>query len=122
MVASGKARFYPNALMLLVLRFFIRLYQFTLSPVLSLLGGPGAGCRFEPTCSTYFLKAVEMHGVVRGSWLGLKRLARCHPWGGSGHDPVPGRKPSSPDFAPFPTGKMDRLGGWTATRRTNFCE
>lgn len=45
-----------------------------------------------PTCSAYFLEAVETHGIGRGSWLGLKRLARCHPWGGCGYDPVPSEK------------------------------
>jgi putative membrane protein insertion efficiency factor len=72
-----------------VVRFFIRLYQWTISPVLSWLGGPGSGCRFEPTCSRYFLEAVETHGVLRGGWLGLRRLGRCQPWGGQGFDPVP---------------------------------
>jgi len=75
--------------MLSLVRFFIRVYQYTLSPLLSLIGGPGSGCRFMPSCSAYFLEAVETHGVARGSWLGLKRLARCQPWGGTGHDPVP---------------------------------
>lgn len=70
-----------------IVRVFIRFYQWTLSPVLYLLGG--AGCRFQPTCSEYFLQAVETHGVMHGSWLGLKRLARCNPWGGCGYDPVP---------------------------------
>ena len=88
--ASFGARFYPTPLiMLLLLRFLIRAYQWTLSPLLSWLGGPGSGCRFHPTCSTYFLEAVERHGALRGSWLGVKRLARCHPWGGLGEDPVP---------------------------------
>jgi putative membrane protein insertion efficiency factor len=91
MVAPGKARFYSSGLMRRLIRIFIRAYQCTVSPFLSLLSGPGAGCRFEPTCSAYFLEAVETHGVFHGSWLGLKRLARCHPWGGSGHDPVPSR-------------------------------
>ena len=75
--------------MLLIVRFLIRFYQWTISPVLSALGGPGAGCRFQPTCSRYFLEAVETHGLLRGSWLGLKRLGRCQPWGGQGDDPVP---------------------------------
>jgi uncharacterized protein len=72
-----------------VVRVLIRLYQYTLSPLLRLLAGVGAGCRFEPTCSEYFLEAVETHGFFRGSWLGLKRIGRCHPWGGRGYDPVP---------------------------------
>ena len=96
MVASGKARFYPNALMILLLRILIRLYKWTLSPLLSVLGGPASGCRFEPTCSAYFLEAVETHGSARGSWLGLKRLLRCAPWGGSGPDPVPKVTTESP--------------------------
>ena len=88
MVASREARFYPP-LMLWLLRSIIRIYQCTLSPLLSLLCGPESGCRFTPTCSEYFLQAVEKHGVGRGAWLGLKRLGRCQPWGGSGYDPVP---------------------------------
>ena len=78
--------------MLLLLRFLIRAYQWTLSPLLAWLGGPGSGCRFHPTCSEYFLEAVERHGALRGSWLGVKRLARCQPWGGQGEDPVPAMK------------------------------
>jgi uncharacterized protein len=77
--------------MLKILRICIRIYQRTLSPLLSVLAGPGSGCRFHPTCSQYFLEAVETHGFLRGSWLGLKRLARCQPWGGCGEDPVPPR-------------------------------
>ncbi len=72
-----------------LLRAGIRLYQWTVSPFLLWLGGPGSGCRFEPSCSRYFLEAVETHGAARGSWLGVKRIARCHPWGGCGCDPVP---------------------------------
>lgn len=74
---------------MIFVRFFIRLYQLTVSPILSWLVGPGGGCRFEPSCSRYFLEAVETHGLLRGGWLGLCRLARCQPWGGMGHDPVP---------------------------------
>src|SRR5207248_9083352 len=88
MVASGKTRFY-SALMVGLVRLFIRVYQYTLSPLLRLLCGPASGCRYTPTCSEYFLQAVETHGLVHGTLLGLKRLSRCHPWGGSGHDPVP---------------------------------
>jgi uncharacterized protein len=102
MVASGKARFY-SALMVGLVRFFIRAYQCTLSPLLRLLSGPGSGCRFTPTCSAYFLQAVEVHGVLHGSWLGLKRLGRCHPWGGCGHDPVPLPKNPSPPIDRLPS-------------------
>jgi len=80
--------------MVLLVRFLIRGYQLLVSPVLSLLAGPGSGCRFQPTCSAYFLEALETHGFLRGTGLGLRRLGRCHPWGGEGHDPVPPRKPS----------------------------
>ena len=82
-----------------IVRIFIRIYQFTLSPILSWMTGPGGGCRFEPSCSEYFLQAVESHGVWRGGWLGLKRLARCHPWGGQGHDPVPFNRAARPSVA-----------------------
>lgn len=75
--------------MVFLARLFIRGYQIVLSPILSLLEGPGGGCRFEPTCSVYFLQALETHGFWRGTWLGLCRLGRCNPWGGRGHDPVP---------------------------------
>ncbi|HIW00819.1 MAG TPA: membrane protein insertion efficiency factor YidD [Candidatus Desulfovibrio intestinipullorum] len=61
----------------------IRLYQILLSPVLP------HSCRFIPTCSAYAVEAIMTHGVLRGSWLTLRRLCRCHPWGGSGYDPVP---------------------------------
>jgi len=61
----------------------IRCYKFFISPLL-----PPA-CRFYPTCSAYAAEAVLRHGVFRGTWLALRRLLRCHPWGGSGYDPVP---------------------------------
>ncbi|MDR0206480.1 MAG: membrane protein insertion efficiency factor YidD [Bacteroidales bacterium] len=61
----------------------IRLYQFTLSPFL------GRQCRFIPTCSHYGIEALQKHGAMKGSWLTLKRILRCNPWGGSGYDPVP---------------------------------
>ncbi|HYK76104.1 MAG TPA: membrane protein insertion efficiency factor YidD [Daejeonella sp.] len=61
----------------------IKLYQYLLSPLL------GASCRFTPTCSQYGIEAIQKYGPVKGGWLTLKRIARCNPWGGHGHDPVP---------------------------------
>ncbi len=61
----------------------VRGYQRFLSPML-----PNV-CRYRPTCSEYFIEALQIHGVIKGSWLGIKRILRCHPWGGSGYDPVP---------------------------------
>lgn len=55
-------------------------------------------CRYQPTCSGYALEALEKHGAVKGSWLALRRILRCHPWGGSGYDPVP--LPGSADRTP----------------------
>jgi len=55
-------------------------------------------CRFDPSCSAYALEAVQQHGAVRGVWLATRRVARCHPWGGMGWDPVPERHGSSPSL------------------------
>lgn len=73
----------------LFIRVGIRFYQRFLNPLLKAAAGPAAGCRYTPTCSHYFLGAVETHGPARGSWIGICRIFRCHPWGGSGYDPVP---------------------------------
>lgn len=62
----------------------VRAYRLVASPWV------GHGCRFRPTCSAYALQALEHHGPFRGTWLMLRRIGRCHPWGGSGFDPVPG--------------------------------
>lgn len=67
----------------LVLR-LIRLYQLVLSPIM------GQQCRFYPTCSEYTREAVEIHGVIKGLWLGARRISRCHPFHEGGFDPVPG--------------------------------
>jgi hypothetical protein len=61
----------------------IKGYQYLISPLL------GPRCRFYPSCSHYFCEALDRHGVIKGSWLGIRRLARCHPWHPGGHDPVP---------------------------------
>jgi putative membrane protein insertion efficiency factor len=66
-----------------ILRAAITVYQWTLVPVL------GANCRYEPSCSAYAHEALGTHGALAGSWLALRRIGRCHPWGGSGYDPVP---------------------------------
>ena len=63
--------------------FLIRLYQNAISPFTL------ATCRFHPTCSHYFVEALKIHGLFYGSYLGVKRILSCHPWGKSGHDPVP---------------------------------
>ena len=81
------------------LRLAIKAYRLTVSPWL------GVNCRFEPSCSVYAMEAIERHGALRGAWLALRRLARCHPWGGSGWDPVPQAEcahhhhVSGPDFS-----------------------
>ncbi len=67
----------------LILIIPIKLYQILISPLL------GPSCRFTPTCSQYAVEAIQKHGPIKGSWLAAKRIIRCHPWGGSGHDPVP---------------------------------
>ncbi|AXT48979.1 membrane protein insertion efficiency factor YidD [Chromobacterium rhizoryzae] len=61
----------------------IRFYQLAISPWLA------PRCRFQPTCSSYAIEAVKKHGALKGGWLAAKRIGRCHPWGGSGYDPVP---------------------------------
>jgi putative membrane protein insertion efficiency factor len=63
--------------------FLIRFYQAVISPLTP------ATCRFEPTCSHYSAEAIQKHGVLKGIWLSVKRISKCHPWGKSGYDPVP---------------------------------
>jgi putative membrane protein insertion efficiency factor len=75
------------------------IYKYALSPVLHMIA-PGGGCRFTPTCSAYAIEAVKRHGPVRGGWLALKRIAKCHPWGSHGHDPVPNSCSCTPQADP----------------------
>lgn len=67
----------------------VRVYQLAVSPWLPV------SCRYQPTCSAYAIEAIQRHGPLKGLWLMLRRLARCHPWGGHGYDPVPDDKPST---------------------------
>lgn len=68
----------------------IKIYQRTLSPDHGLFSQVTPyGCRFTPTCSEYAYQAIEKHGIIKGGWLGIKRIFRCHPWASGGHDPVP---------------------------------
>lgn len=61
----------------------IKFYQFFISPLL------GLNCRFNPTCSNYCMSSLQKHGLRKGVYLSILRISKCHPWGGSGHDPVP---------------------------------
>jgi hypothetical protein len=61
----------------------VQIYRHTVSPLL------GANCRYQPTCSEYAIEALRLHGAFRGTALAARRIARCHPWGESGYDPVP---------------------------------
>ena len=71
----------------------IQVYKWMLSPLI------GRDCRYLPTCSSYTADAIRAHGAWAGSWMGAARLCRCHPWGGSGYDPVPPRSPGGPAAA-----------------------
>lgn len=66
----------------------LRFYKLAISPYMPM------ACRYDPTCSAYMIDAIHDHGFITGLWLGLKRIGRCHPWGGHGYDPAP--KPVQP--------------------------
>lgn len=66
-----------------ILKGLIRFYQLAISP------WTPASCRYTPTCSAYALEALDVHGAAKGGWLAIRRIGRCHPWGGHGYDPVP---------------------------------
>jgi putative membrane protein insertion efficiency factor len=68
----------------------IRIYQWTISPLI------GPRCRYQPTCSHYMVEAIQECGIFKGTWLGIKRIGRCHPWGGHGYDPVPKKPADTP--------------------------
>ena len=77
----------------------VRAYRLLFSPWV------GFNCRYQPTCSAYALEALERHGAWKGGWLMMRRLGRCHPWGGAGYDPVPDLTGQSPNIpAPGPGG------------------
>jgi len=72
-----------NKILTFPLVILIKFYQLAISPWL------GKNCRYDPTCSHYTLEALKVHGLIKGGWLAMKRIASCHPWGGEGYDPVP---------------------------------
>jgi putative membrane protein insertion efficiency factor len=69
-----------------LLSLFIRIYRKTISPLFP------RSCRYEPTCSAYALEAIGRFGALKGGWMALRRIGRCHPWGGGGLDPVPTKR------------------------------
>jgi putative membrane protein insertion efficiency factor len=77
--------FFKKFLQLLAIPFIllIKIYQVLISPLFP------PSCRFIPTCSQYSLEALKKYGILKGGWLSIKRILRCHPWGGNGYDPVP---------------------------------
>lgn len=81
-----------------ILKTLIRGYRLIVSPML------GPNCRFYPTCSCYAEEAIEQHGAVRGAWLTVKRILRCHPWHPGGYDPVPRAPRTSCGCNPSPHG------------------
>lgn len=81
----------------------VRFYQLAISP-----WTPSA-CRYTPTCSSYALEAIEKHGAARGSWLAVRRIGRCHPWGGKGYDPVPPPDSGAEAAGPSPTSEGRNL-------------
>ncbi len=75
-----------NKVLIFPLLILIKFYQYAISPLL------GKNCRYEPTCSHYSLEALQVHGLIKGTFLSIKRILSCHPWGGNGYDPVPPKK------------------------------
>ena len=79
----------PARVLAAPLRALVWVYRHAVSPLI------GANCRYQPTCSAYAEEALSRYGAFRGGWIAVRRLARCHPWGGSGYDPVPDQTTSS---------------------------
>ncbi len=86
-----------------VLRALIIAYRYGLSPVL------GANCRYEPSCSAYAQEAIGVHGPAAGSWLAVRRILKCHPWGDMGYDPVPTARPCDRDHGSTPAPGLAKL-------------
>ncbi len=86
-----------------ILKGLIRFYQIAVSP------WTPAACRYTPSCSSYALEALELHGVARGGWLAIRRIFSCHPWGGQGYDPVPAARETEPDQLETTSGPQGRL-------------
>jgi len=94
----------------------VRFYRTAISP------WTPPSCRYQPTCSAYTLEALDTHGALRGGWLGLRRILRCHPWGGSGHDPVPpchSKSEQMPDPMRDPASDLPRDATWGADAVTH---
>ena len=81
--SKSSIRFIMKNILVTPFIFLVRLYQNGISPYTP------ATCRYQPTCSQYTIEALQKHGIFRGSWLAIKRIFSCNPWGGSGYDPVP---------------------------------
>ncbi len=96
-----------------ILVFCVRIYRWVLSPAKAVLFGPLGRCRYTPTCSAYALEAIRRHGAVAGSWLAVKRIGRCHPWGGCGEDPVPETSSKSQSRkAEVPCSRSSEFAAW----------
>ncbi|MFL6060346.1 MAG: membrane protein insertion efficiency factor YidD [Marmoricola sp.] len=83
----------------------LKAYRFTISPLY------GQVCRYHPTCSAYALEAVTVHGSIKGTWLAVRRIGRCHPWAPGGYDPVPAKKNSLDQHGSAPAGAVSSTQG-----------
>ena len=83
----------------------LKAYRFAISPLY------GQVCRYHPTCSAYALEAVTVHGSIKGTWLAVRRIGRCHPWAAGGYDPVPAKKSSPDQHLPAAAGAVSSTQG-----------